>query len=74
MGFDDRNERSLGDEEASYTTAIPMWTDFMKAVVEGRKFEAIPNFKPPGVTSKVIDATRGGPPIEGMPQATVFYR
>jgi penicillin-binding protein 1A len=75
MGFDDRNERSLGDEEASYTTAIPLWTDFMKTVVEGRTLDKLPPEPPPdGIGKMVVDATRGGPPVAGMPQATVYYR
>ena len=74
VGFDDRNERSLGDEEASYTTAIPMWTEYMKTVVEGREHEPIPGPTPPGVGKLVVDATHGGEPVEGMPAATIYYR
>jgi penicillin-binding protein 1A len=74
MGFDDRNERSLGDEDASYTTAIPMWTDFMKIVVEGRTLDKIPPSTPEGIGQLVVDATHGGPPVAGMPQATIYYR
>ncbi|HWB74124.1 MAG TPA: penicillin-binding transpeptidase domain-containing protein, partial [Nannocystaceae bacterium] len=32
---DDTYERSLGDEDASYTTATPMWTDFMRRMAAG---------------------------------------
>jgi penicillin-binding protein 1A len=74
MGFDDRNERSLGDEEASYTTAIPLWTDYMKIVVEGRTLDKIPAHEPEGLGRLVVDATHGGPPVAGMPQATIYYR
>jgi penicillin-binding protein 1A len=74
MGFDDRNERSLGDEEASYTTAIPLWTDYMKLVVEGKELEKIPQHTPEGLGRLLIDATKGGPPVAGMPQATIYYR
>jgi len=74
MGFDDRNERSLGDEDASYTTAIPMWTDFMKLVVEGRTHDKVPASIPEGIGKINVDATRGGPPLDGMPQATIYYR
>lgn len=74
MGFDDRNERSLGDEEASYTTAIPLWTDYMKFVVEGRELAKIPQHTPEGLGRLVVDATHGGPPVAGMPQATIYYR
>ncbi|PRP90677.1 Penicillin-binding protein 1A [Enhygromyxa salina] len=74
MGFDDRNERSLGDEDASYTTAIPLWTDFMKAVVADRSHERVPPSTPQGIGTKIVDATHGGPPVPGMPQATIYYR
>jgi penicillin-binding protein 1A len=74
MGFDNRNERSLGDEEASYTTAIPLWSDYMKLVVEGRTLDKIPAHTPAGIGRLVVDATHGGPPVAGMPQATIYYR
>ena len=74
MGFDDRGERSLGDEEASYTTAIPMWTRYMKAAVGDREHGRIPGEPPHGISSKVIDATQGGDPLPGMPTATIYYR
>jgi penicillin-binding protein 1A len=74
MGFDDRNERSLGDLDASYTTAVPMWTDFMRELVVGRTYAKIPQTKPAGIGTKIVDATAGGPPIAGMPTAQIFYR
>jgi penicillin-binding protein 1A len=74
MGFDDRSERSLGDEDASYTTAIPMWADFMSVVVAGRQHDKIPSHTPEGVSRLTVDATRGGPPVPGMPQATIYFR
>jgi penicillin-binding protein 1A len=74
MGFDNRNERSLGDEEASYTTAIPLWSDYMKLVVEGHTLDKIPAHTPAGIGRLVVDATHGGPPVAGMPQATIYYR
>jgi penicillin-binding protein 1A len=74
MGFDDRGERSLGDEDASYTTAIPMWADFMEIVVDERKHDKIPDHTPEGIGRLVVDATRGGPPVANMPQATIYFR
>ena len=71
---DDEYERSLGEEDASYTTAIPMWTDYMKKVVAARPdHRKLPLDKPPGITSKVVDATHGGDPVAGLPQATIYY-
>jgi penicillin-binding protein 1A len=73
MGFDDASYRSLGDEEASYTTAIPMWADFMKSFVEGRSHKQLPTLRPPGITSRVAEAAHGGPAIEGLPIATLYF-
>jgi penicillin-binding protein 1A len=71
---DDKYERSLGEEDASYTTAIPMWADYMKKVVEPLpQHQKLPLERPPGITQKIVDATHGGPPVEGLPQATVYY-
>jgi penicillin-binding protein 1A len=74
MGFDDRNERSLGDLDASYTTAIPLWTAFMKRVVADRTLDKIPPYVPEGIGNMIVDATHGGPPVPGMPQANIFFR
>jgi penicillin-binding protein 1A len=74
MGFDDRNERSLGDDDASYTTAVPLWADVMPAVVAGRTHDKIPAQVPEGIGRMTVDATRGGPPVAGLPQATIYYR
>ncbi|EDM77547.1 penicillin-binding protein, 1A family [Plesiocystis pacifica SIR-1] len=74
VGFDDRSERSLGDEEASYTTATPMWTRFMAARVDGLEHARIPGETPEGVGKKLVDATKGGDPRAGMPAATIYFR
>jgi penicillin-binding protein 1A len=59
MGDDDY-ERSMGDEEASYTTATPLWTHFMKAVVEGIPHpDALPAHRPPGVTQRTVEFEAG---------------
>ncbi len=69
---DDAYERSMGDEDASYTTAIPLWADYMKPVVTGLPHGPVPLSKPPGIGSRVVDATRGGPPVPGFPSATIY--
>lgn len=76
LGFDNVQERSMGDKEASYTTATPMWTDFMKYAVEtsAREHGPLPMHKPTGLTKKVVDATKGGPPRPGFPEATIYLR
>jgi penicillin-binding protein 1A len=73
MGFDDASFRSMGDEEASYTTSIPMWSEFMSEFTEGVQHLKIPGEIPPGITKRTVEATHGGPPIEGMPMATLYY-
>jgi len=69
MGDDDY-ERSLGDEEASYTTATPLWTDFMEAVVAGVPHGEIPVARPPGISSEVVSFSSGGE----TRQATLYFR
>ncbi len=70
---DDTYARSLGDHEASYTTATPMWTRFMRSLSRGRSHQEIPWGRPPGVEKRLIDATLGGPAIPGLPSAWVHY-
>jgi len=43
---DDEYDRSLGDEEASYTTATPMWTNYMAEVVGPRPKKGEPGHRP----------------------------
>ncbi len=71
---DDRYERSMGEEDASYTTAAPMWTDYMKPVVAGVPHGPIPTFRPPGLTSRVVDARTGKEPVSGLPTAKLYFR
>jgi penicillin-binding protein 1A len=68
---DDEYERSMGDEEASYTTATPLWTDFMQAVVEGIPHpDTLPVHRPPGVQPKIVEFEAG---IE-KESALLYYR
>jgi penicillin-binding protein 1A len=57
---DDEYERSLGDEEASYTTATPMWTDYMTGVVEGMPHGKLTGDLPPGMRTKNVTFEAGG--------------
>ncbi|MGB1698758.1 MAG: penicillin-binding transpeptidase domain-containing protein, partial [Nannocystaceae bacterium] len=70
---DDTYARSLGDHEASYTTATPLWTRFMKSLSKGKTHQEIPWERPPGVQKRLIDATLGGAPIPGLPSAWVYF-
>lgn len=71
---DDTYQRSLGEEDASYTTTVPMWQQYMGLVVEGVPHDQVPRVRPPGLTMKVVDARTGKEPVPGMPQATLYYK
>lgn len=71
---DDTYERSLGDEDASYTTATPMWTQFMAGVVAGIPHESLPLHRPPGISSRNVDARNGEEPTPGFPTATLYFK
>jgi penicillin-binding protein 1A len=51
---DDTYERSLGDEDASYTTATPMWTDFMRRVAAGMPHRMVPVRRPAGIRPRIV--------------------
>lgn len=71
---DDTYERSLGEEDASYTTAVPMWQEYMAQVVAGVPHDALPRSRPPGLGSKVADARTGEEVMPGMPSATLYFK
>ena len=71
---DDTYERSMGIEDASYTTATPLWTDYMVNVVRGIPHEQVPTNKPPGLTSRNVDARTGGPPTPGGVSALLYFK
>lgn len=56
---DDQYERSMGDEEASYTTATPLWADYMEAVVRDVPHGPVPVERPPGIRSKSVTFMAG---------------
>ena len=69
MGDDDY-ERSMGDEEASYTTATPLWTDFMTAMVDNIPHTDLTGDKPPTVRSRPVSFTTGS----GERSATMYFK
>jgi len=71
---DDTYERSLGEEDASYTTAVPMWRQYMTEVVAGVPHEPLPRHRPPGLTTRVADARTGEEVVPGMPSATLYFK
>ncbi len=56
---DDQYERSMGDEEASYTTATPLWADYMEQVVADIPHGPVPHERPPGIRSKSVTYMAG---------------
>lgn len=66
---DDTYERSLGDEDASYTTATPMWTDFMRRVAAGMPHRMVPVRRPDGVRPRVVQWEGG----EGAMRNAMLY-
>ena len=71
---DDTNERPLGEKEASYTAAIPLWANFMKAAVGQRPARELPLVRPPGLERAAIDLLTGGPPRPGEPSVEIYYK
>ncbi len=71
---DDTYERSIGDEDASYTTALPMWTDFMERATHGIPHGDVPLERPPGLESQWLHAKSGEEPIPGEPSALMYFR
>jgi penicillin-binding protein 1A len=69
MGDDDY-ERSLGDVEASYTTATPMFTDYMEDVALGIRHEEVPVARPPGVYPRMVSFTTG----ETQKSAMLYFK
>lgn len=71
---DDTYERSLGEEDASYTTAVPMWQQYMTQVVAGVPHDALPRSRPPGLGTRLADARTGKDVVPGMPSATLYFK
>jgi len=69
---DDEYERSMGDEEASYTTATPLWTEFMTDVVDGIPHHPskLPVVRPPEIRTRSVEFETG---IEKR-SATLYFR
>ena len=71
---DDTYERSLGAEDASYTTAVPLWRQYMTTVVAGVPHEPLPRTRPPGLATRAVDARTGKEVVPGMPSATLYLK
>jgi penicillin-binding protein 1A len=71
---DDNYQRPLGEKEASYTSAIPMWANFMKAAVRTRPLRELPLHRPPGIKSVVVDQNTGGPPTPNGKTVKLYFK
>lgn len=71
---DDSYQRMLGDKEASYTSAIPAWANYLRDVVGKRPQAELPLERPPGLQSTVIDFQTGGAPKAGDRTVRIYYR
>ncbi len=70
VGFDDY--KSLGKKESGGRSALPVWTSFMKAALEGKPEKDFPP-PPAGVTSTLVDPATGLLAWEGQPDAILEY-
>jgi penicillin-binding protein 1A len=71
---DDSYQRPLGAKEASYTTAIPMWANYMRIAVDGRPHRELPLHRPAGLESAEIDFVTGNLPQPGSKTVRIYYR
>jgi penicillin-binding protein 1A len=71
---DDNYQRPLGEKEASYTSAIPMWANFMKAAVRTRPHRELPLHRPSGIKSVVVDQKTAGPPTEKGKTVKLYFK
>jgi len=70
---DDNYQRPLGEKEASYTSAIPMWANFMRAALGKRPHRELPLARPSGLRSAVVDYITGKPPGPGTHKTVTIY-
>lgn len=70
---DDNYRRPLGEKEASYTSTIPMWANYMKQAVGDRPSREIPLERPDGVKSIVVDPLTGGQPATADAKTIRIY-
>ena len=72
---DDNYQRPLGEKEASYTSVIPMWANFMKEAVGKRPHHELPLRRPKGLQTATVDYITGKPPgPETQKKITIYYR
>ena len=63
VGYDEK--KPLGPGETGAHAALPIWMDFMKAYIAGRKGDGAPEFLPPGnIVFLAVDRSTGTPTAE----------
>ncbi len=70
---DDTYQRPLGEKEASYTSAIPMWANYMKVATAGRHHQELPAPRPAGLRTATIDFDTGKPPTPTSKKTVMIY-
>jgi penicillin-binding protein 1A len=71
---DDTYQRPLGEKEASYTSAIPMWANYMKAAVGARPHRELPVDRPAGLKATDIDQNTGGLPKPDSKTVRIYFK
>ncbi|MCB9557653.1 MAG: PBP1A family penicillin-binding protein [Deltaproteobacteria bacterium] len=71
---DDSYSRPLGTKEASYTTAIPFWANYMRAAVGSGQHGPLPIKRPAGLQSAEIDYETGGPVQPGKRTVKIYFK
>ncbi len=71
---DDTYQRPLGAKEASYTSAIPMWAEFMRDSIDGRPTKELPFTSSKGLKSTSIDFQTGGAPQPDSKSVRIYFK
>ena len=71
---DDTYQRPLGEKEASYTSSIPMWAEYMRDAVGKRPHRDLPLDRPDGLKSAIIDGLTGGAPKPDSKAVRIYFR
>jgi penicillin-binding protein 1A len=71
---DDTYQRPLGEKEASYTSAIPMWANYMRDAIGKRPHTDLPIKRPAGLKTAVVDLITGGAPKPDSKSVVIYFR
>jgi len=70
---DDNYHRPLGDKVISYKSVIPMWANYMKAMVGSRPGRELPLKRPKGLKKITVDWVTGAPPTAHTRRTVSYY-